>query len=320
MSIIEIVDIRKSFKSKEKGKKKLVEAVKGITLSIDEGEVFGFLGPNGAGKTTTQRMLCTLLPIDSGVATINGFDVKKKPAKVRQIIGYVGQVGGTDNFATGMENLVLQGRLYGMKKEEILANAAELIELLDLKEIINRLAKTYSGGQKRRLEIAMGIIHKPKVLFLDEPTTGLDPQNRANLWQHIKDLKQNGMTILLTTHYLEEANQLCDRIAIIDYGEIVAIGTPKELKKEIAGESIRIELDVSDDPNVVAEIFKEKSWVKEVRTDLQYVYLIVAKGSTALMQVFEILKEKNITAKGISVAKPTLDDVFLKKTGRSLRD
>ena len=320
MSIIKIQDLQKNFKSREKGKRKIVEAVKGITLSIDEGEVFGFLGPNGAGKTTTQRMLATLLPIDGGVATIAGFDVKKKSGTVRKVIGYVGQIGGTDEFATGMENLFLQGYLCGMKKAHIKKNADELIELMDLKDIINRLAKTYSGGQKRRLEIAMGLIHKPRVLFLDEPTTGLDPQNRANMWNHIKNLKQSGMTILLTTHYLEEANQLCDRIAIIDYGSIVAIGTPKELKKEIAGESIRIEVEITDDTEVIAKLFEKQKFVKETCADKEFVFLIVDKGSTALPQVFEILKSKNITCKSISVAKPTLDDVFLKKTGRSLRD
>lgn len=320
MSIIDIKDLKKSFKSRAGGKKTIVEAVKGITLSINEGEVFGFLGPNGAGKTTTQRMLATLLPIDSGIATVAENDVKKKPNEVRKTIGYVGQIGGTDEFATGMENIVLQGQLYGMKKSDIKKHAAELIKMLDLDEYINRLAKTYSGGQKRRLEIAMGLIHKPRVLFLDEPTTGLDPQNRANLWQHIKELKKSGITVLLTTHYLDEANKLCDRIAIIDNGEIVAIGTPKELKKEIAGESIRIELELIDDIESTATLFKNKQFIKETKTDDQYIFLTVDKGSTALPQIFEILKTKNITAKSISISKPTLDDVFLKKTGRSLRD
>lgn len=320
MSIIEIKDLKKSFKSRDKGKKKTVEAVKGITLSINEGEVFGFLGPNGAGKTTTQRMLATLLPIDSGVATVAGFDVKKKPNEVRKVIGYVGQIGGTDEFATGMENIVLQGQLYGMKRADIKKNAEELVKMLDIQDIINRLAKTYSGGQKRRLEIAMGLIHKPRVLFLDEPTTGLDPQNRANLWQHIKDLKKSGVTVLLTTHYLDEANKLCDRIAIIDLGEIAAIGTPKELKSQISGESIRIELEITDDPNATVGLFQNQKFIKETRTDEHYVFLIVDKGSTALPQIFEILKSKNITAKSISISKPSLDDVFLKLTGRSLRD
>jgi len=316
--IIEIKDLKKSFKSRIKGKRTIVEAVKGITLEIGEGEVFGFLGPNGAGKTTTQRMLATLLPIESGFASISGIDVAKKPAEVRKVIGYVGQIGGTDEYATGMENLVLQGQLYGMKKADVLKNAEELIELFDLKDYIKRIAKTYSGGQKRRLEIAMGLIHKPKVLFLDEPSAGLDPQTRASLWQLIKDLKKSGMTVLLTTHYLDEADKLCDRIAIIDLGLVVGIGTPKELKSQISGESIRIEVDC--DPGTVVKLFEKKSFVKETRTDHQFIYLVVDKGSTALPAIFEDLKSKNITAKSISIHKPSLDDVFLKLTGKSLRD
>jgi len=318
MNVIEIKDLKKSFRSRANGKRTIVEAVKGITLSINEGEVFGFLGPNGAGKTTTQRMLATLLPIDSGFASISGIDVVKKPNEVRKLIGYVGQVGGTDEYATGMENIVLQGRLYGMAKADIQKNAAELIELFDLKDYIGRLAKTYSGGQKRRLEIAMGLIHKPKVLFLDEPSAGLDPQTRASLWQLITDLKKSGMTVLLTTHYLDEADKLCDRIAIIDLGLIVGIGTPKELKSQISGESIRIEIDGNTE--TVAKLFKNKPFVKDTRTDHEYVFLTVDKGSTALPKIFEELNTKNITAKSITIHKPSLDDVFLKLTGRSLRD
>ena len=318
MNVIEIKDLKKSFRSRANGKRTIVEAVKGITLSINEGEVFGFLGPNGAGKTTTQRMLATLLPIDSGFASISGIDVVKKPNEVRKLIGYVGQVGGTDEYATGMENIVLQGRLYGMAKADIQKNAAELIELFDLKDYIGRLAKTYSGGQKRRLEIAMGLIHKPKVLFLDEPSAGLDPQTRASLWQLITDLKKSGMTVLLTTHYLDEADKLCDRIAIIDLGLIVGIGTPKELKSQISGESIRIEIDGNTE--TVAKLFKNKPFVKDTRTDHEYVFLTVDRGSTALPKIFEELNTKNITAKSITIHKPSLDDVFLKLTGRSLRD
>ena len=312
--------LKKSFKSRANGKKTIVEAVKGISLSINEGEVFGFLGPNGAGKTTTQRMLATLLPIDSGEASIAGIDVTTKPGEVRKVIGYVGQVGGTDEFATGMENLVLQGQLYGMSKADIKKSAAELIEQYDLKDVVNRLAKTYSGGQKRRLEIAMGLIHKPRVLFLDEPSTGLDPQTRANLWQHIKGLKKSGMTVLLTTHYLDEANHLCDRLAIIDHGTIVAVGSPKELKSQISGETIRIEVEPDCDAEAVEKIFKGKPFIKETKTNEQHVFLIVDKGSTALPKIFDELKAKNITAKTLSIYKPSLDDVFLKLTGRTLRD
>ncbi|MDR0790982.1 MAG: ATP-binding cassette domain-containing protein [Methanomassiliicoccaceae archaeon] len=320
MSIIELKGLKKSFWSRENGKKKEVEAVKGISLSIDEGEVFGFLGPNGAGKTTTQRMLATLLSIDGGTASIAGFDVAKSPKDVRRVIGYVGQVGGTDNFATGRENLTLQGRLYGMDRADIEKSIERLMDLFDLRDIADRLAKTYSGGQKRRLEVALGLVHGPRILFLDEPTAGLDPHNRASLWNHVKELKDNGITILLTTHYLDEADKLCDRVAIIDHGEIVAVGTPKELKDEIAGETIKMEMETENDAGAAAELFRGEHFVRETRADGSYVNLIVGEGSTALPRIFETLKNTNIAAKSISMARPTLDDVFLKLTGRSLRD
>jgi ABC-2 type transport system ATP-binding protein len=263
---IKVLDLKKTFKTKSKGKNVPVEAVQGVTLAVERGEIFGFLGPNGAGKTTCQRMLTTLLPIDSGTVAIAGFDMKKQPDKVRQRIGYVSQLGGADTSATGRENLLLAGRLYGMNRRAVETKIAELARLLDFDELLDRIVKTYSGGQKRRLEIALGIIHEPEVLFMDEPSTGLDPQNRANLWAHIRKLKENGMTIFLTTHYLDEADELADRLAIIDHGKIVTEGTPLELKQQVTEEEI-------------AERLK-----KEVQSHA------------------------------------TLDDVFLKVTGRSLRD
>ena len=247
-------------------KDQIVRAVRGVNLSVKQGEIFGFLGPNGAGKTTTQRMLTTLLPIDSGHAEIAGFDVRRKPGEVRKHIGYVSQLGGTDVDATGYENLMLTGLLYGIKKPQVEEKIKELSKLLEFDEILNRVARTYSGGQKRRLEIALGIIHEPEILFMDEPTTGLDPHNRANLWQHIRKLKESGMTIFLTTHYLDEADELADRLAIMDHGEIVTEGTPLELKSQI-----------SED------------------------------------EVAERIKRETVT-------NVTLDDVFLKVTGRSLGD
>jgi ABC-2 type transport system ATP-binding protein len=263
---IKVLDLKKTFKPKSKGKSKPVEAVRGVTLTVERGEIFGFLGPNGAGKTTCQRMLTTLLPIDSGTVTIAGFDVKKQSDKVRRHIGYVSQLGGADLPATGRENLMLAGRLYGMSRRTVQKKIDELSRLLDFDELLDRIVRTYSGGQKRRLEIALGIIHEPEVLFMDEPTSGLDPQNRANLWTHIRKFKDNGMTIFLTTHYLDEVDELADRLAIIDHGKIVAEGTPLELKQQVTEEEI-------------AERLK-----KEVQSDA------------------------------------TLDDVFLKVTGRSLRD
>ncbi|MGH2896489.1 MAG: ATP-binding cassette domain-containing protein, partial [Solirubrobacteraceae bacterium] len=188
-----------------------VEAVRGVDIDVHAREIFGFLGPNGAGKTTTLRMLTTLLPIDGGSARVAGFDVDREPDRVRAHIGYVSQLGGADELASGRENLILQGRLYGGQVASVRARAGELIELLDLSEFADRRVSTYSGGQRRRLDVALGIIHAPRVLFLDEPSTGLDPQNRANLWRHIVRLRDHGTTVFLTTHYLEEADALCDR-------------------------------------------------------------------------------------------------------------
>src|ERR1035441_5706774 len=202
------------------------------------GEVFGFLGPNGAGKTTTLRMLTTLLPIDSGTASVAGSDVAREPKQVRQRIGYVSQAGGADDLSTGWENLILQGRLYGGDLDSVRQRARELAAVLDLSEFADRKVATYSGGQRRRLDVALGLIHRPEVLFLDEPTTGLDPQNRANLWEHIRAIQERGSTVFLTTHYLEEADALCDRLTIMDHGSIVAEGTPRELKREVIGDSM----------------------------------------------------------------------------------
>ena len=220
--MIEAHELRKRFKSRNG----TVDAVRGVSFAVRQGEIFGFLGPNGAGKTTTLRMLTTLLSIDEGQARVAGLDVAREPAKVRQEIGYVSQLGGADNLATGRENLMLQGQLYGRDRGDVAARVKELLDLLDLASFAERQVKTYSGGQRRRLDVALGIVHQPTVLFLDEPTTGLDPQNRANLWEHVRTLRDRGVTVFVTTHYLEEADALCDRVMIIDDGTIVAEGHP----------------------------------------------------------------------------------------------
>ena len=207
---------------------------------MQPGEIFGFLGPNGAGKTTTLRMLTTLMPPDEGQAIVAGFDVANEPEEVRRSIGYVGQNGGSDRPATGRENLILQGRLYDLNATEARERADELIKLMDLDDFADRIVHTYSGGQRRRLDVAIGLVNRPKVLFLDEPTTGLDLQNRANLWVQIKKLKSDGATIFLTTHYLDEADVLSDRLAIMDHGKIVTEGTPEELKRAVAHDCITI--------------------------------------------------------------------------------
>ncbi len=212
--------------------------MRGVSLQVARGEIVGFLGPNGAGKTTTLRMLTTLLPIDGGSATVAGLDVRRQPGRVRGHIGYVSQLGGADELATGRENLTLQGRLYGRGRADVARRVAEVLDQFDLAGFADRRVRTYSGGQRRRLDVALGVVHQPEVLFLDEPSTGLDPQNRASLWDHIRGLRDGGTTVFLTTHYLDEADVLCDRIMIIDHGTVVAEGTPRALKQQVAGDAI----------------------------------------------------------------------------------
>ena len=311
--VIEVSDLKKSFKVKNR----IVEAVRGVGLSVKKGEIYGFLGPNGAGKTTCQRMLTTLLPIDSGKATIAGFDVARKPNDVRKHIGYVSQIGGADANATGWENLMLAGQLYGMKKSDVKNKIMELADLLEITDLLNRVVKIYSGGQKRRLEIALGIIHEPDILFMDEPSTGLDPQNRANLWLHIRGLKDRGMTVFLTTHYLDEADTLVDRMAIMDHGQIIAEGTPSELKRTISGDVIQLCFQSALNAKT---FFVNLDFVNEIRVMDETVFLYVKNGTKALPVIFDLLKTKKIELKTVSLSVPSLDDVFLKETGRSLRD
>jgi ABC-2 type transport system ATP-binding protein len=314
MNIISVQQLTKVF-----GRK--VRAVDGIDLEVESGQIFGFLGPNGAGKTTTLRMLATLLPIDSGEAMVAGFDVKKRQQQVRQHIGYVSQLGGADSLATGLEDLVLQGNLYGMSKVDASKRAMELISALDLSEFADRRVSTYSGGQKRRLHVALGLMHHPDILFLDEPTTGLDPQNRANLWMQIRKLRDSGTTIFLTTHYLEEADALSDYLTIMDHGKIVARGTSHELKKQISGDSLVFRL--KNDGEVIQRslgLFKQQPYVREAAIEGEQVRLYVNEGAAALPELIRLLDKENMPIKTIALSEPTLDDVFLRKTGRSLRD
>ena len=315
--ILQTRNLRKTFRARQK----TVEAVRGVNLAVKKGEVFGFLGPNGAGKTTTLRMLCTLLPIDEGEATIAGFDVRKHAGEVRKHVGYVSQLGGADSEATGREDLTLQGRLYDMPRAAAERRATELIKALELDEFADRKVATYSGGQKRRLDIASGIIHKPDVLFLDEPTTGLDPQNRANLWDQVRSLRDQGTTIFLTTHYLEEADVLSDRLAIMDHGVIVAEGTPHELKKQVAGDAVVIR-PKHDGQTIdkVRKLLSDQPFVREARVEGEDIRLYVDDGTLALPKIFSLLESKKVALDTVSLSQPSLDDVFLKQTGRSLRD
>ncbi|MFF5079751.1 ATP-binding cassette domain-containing protein [Actinoplanes sp. NPDC000266] len=313
--MIETRGLRKSFISRQGRDKKTVEAVRGVDLEVAEGEIFGFLGPNGAGKTTTLRMLATLIEPDGGTATIAGADLRADPGEVRRRIGYVAQGGSTWDDSTAREELVLQARLYGIGKADALVRAERVLEGFQLSEYADRKCKTYSGGQRRRVDIALGIIHEPKVVFLDEPTTGLDPQSRAHMWDEIRRLRAEGMTVFITTHYLDEADALCDRISIMDNGEIVASGTPAGLKREISGDVVRVGLPVDA---VAAAAQALTSYKLETYED--NVRLYVEDGAVAIPQILRALDAASVPLGTIELHRPSLDDVFLTKTGRSLRE
>jgi ABC-2 type transport system ATP-binding protein len=316
-SAIRTTGLRKSFAIK----KSAVVAVDGVDLEVRAGEIFGFLGPNGAGKTTALRLLATLLPIDEGEAIVAGYNVRTQPAEVRKRVGYVSQLGGADDEATGYQDMVLQGRLYGMNRSAADERARELAESLELAEFAFRKIKTYSGGQKRRLDVACGIMHRPEVLFLDEPTTGLDPQNRANMWQQINKLRDEGTTVFLTTHYLEEADALSDRIAIMDHGKVVAEGTPRELKMRVAGDSVVIKpRPDGQSPDELRRRLAEQPSVREARSEGDSLRLYVDDGPRALPGLIAFLDSQRVVLEAVSLSQPSLDDVFLKQTGRSLRD
>ena len=264
-------------------------------------------------------MLATLLVPDDGIATIAGADLRTRPGDVRRRIGYVAQGGSTWDEVSAREELVLQARLYGIGKAEAQRRATAALEAFQLSEYADRKCKTYSGGQRRRVDIALGIIHQPKVVFLDEPTTGLDPQSRAHMWDEVRRLRADGMTVFLTTHYLEEADALCDRIAIIDHGEIVAEGTPDELKRQIAGDVVTVGLNGAT-PRA-AELLDGQPYIRKVETpEGGGLRLYVDTGSTAIPQILRTLDGAGIDLGSIELHRPSLDDVFLAKTGRSLRE
>ena len=300
-----------------------VEAVAGIDLGVQPGEVFGFLGPNGAGKTTTLRMLSTLLPPTSGEATVAGCDLRRDPLGVRRRIGYVGQRNGTDPQISGRRELEFQARLYGLSAADARRRSAELLASLELEACADRPTSTYSGGQRRRLDVALGMVHRPRLLFLDEPTTGLDPQGRARLWDEVRRLREGGMTVFLTTHYLEEADALCDRLAIIDHGRIVAEGTPDQLKRQIAGDVVT--LAVAGEQDAALDLLQRQPFVREASLDdddddEMLIRLYVDRGETALPAILRLLDGAGLDLKTIALSRPSLDDVFLRQTGHSLRD
>ncbi|MFB9849043.1 ATP-binding cassette domain-containing protein [Micromonospora andamanensis] len=318
--MIETRGLRKSFRSRAGRETKTVEAVRGVDLDVPAGEIFGFLGPNGAGKTTTLRMLATLIEPDGGQATIAGADLLKDPGEVRRRIGYVAQGGSTWDESTGREELVLQARMYGIGKAEAHRRAARALEAFQLAEFADRKCKTYSGGQRRRVEIALGIIHEPKIVFLDEPTTGLDPQSRAHMWDEIRRLRADGMTVFITTHYLDEADALCDRIAIMDHGELVAEGTPTDLKREISGDVVQVGLDVTA-TGEAEKLLDGEEYVNRLELlDEGGLRLFVDEGATAIPRILRRIDAAGLDLKSIELHRPSLDDVFLTKTGRSLRE
>ena len=303
-----------------------IRAVDGIDFEVKAGEIFGFLGPNGAGKTTTIKMLNTLIKPTSGTAVVTGIDVVRNPAEVRKNIGYVAQDVGVDEYATGRENLALYGRFYRLDGRTIKQRVKELFELVDLAGYEDKIVSTYSGGMRKRLDIAMGLIHQPQLIFLDEPTVGLDPQTRVHIWDYIGNLaKAMGITIFLTTHYMEEADRLADRIAIIDLGKIIAMGTPAELKQSIGGDVVtlspretggeqceefirRTQSTLADQPFVLG--------TQEADGELA---IYVNKGESATPIIMRLLANEGIEVEALSVSRPSLDDVFLKYTGRTIR-
>ena len=314
--MIDTADLKRTFKTRTG----LVEAVASVDLHVDAGEIFGFLGPNGAGKTTTLRMLATLITPTAGDATVAGADLRRQPGLVRQRIGYVPQGGSTDPAETGRGELVLQGRLYGMSASDAKARAADVLDKLDLVSAADRPTGTYSGGMRRRLDVGLGIVHRPQVLFLDEPTTGLDPQARARMWDEIAKLREQGTTVFLTTHYLEEADALADRLAIIDHGKIVAEGTSSQLKQKVAGDVVTI--GVNGGGANVLTLVEAMPFVREASHDSEsgLIRLYVDRGETAVPHLLRSLDAAGYEPTSISLNKPSLDDVFLRQTGRSLRE
>ena len=318
--VIETKGLRKTFISKDRGGKKEVEAVKGIDLTVKKGEIFGFLGPNGAGKSTTQKMLATLLRPTGGEAKVLGYDLAKQQEQIREHVGCVSQAGGADLGSTGIENLFLQAQLYGLDTLNAKKHVAEFVERLQMSSFIDRPAQSYSGGQKRRLDIALGMIHHPQLLLLDEPTTGLDPQSRAYLWGEIKKLKSGGITIFLTTQYMDEADKLCDTIAIIDNGKIIVTGTPEELKSSVGGDAIVFSFPAEETACNAQAFLTEKIQAARIQTKNNSVHLTVKDGERMLPELLRSLDANRLEAQSVTLSRPSLDDVFLKYTGRSLRE
>jgi ABC-2 type transport system ATP-binding protein len=307
---IVVEDLRKRYKD--------VQALDGVSFSVRDGEVFGLLGPNGAGKSTTVRTLATLTQPDSGRAVVAGEDVIRNPNRVRHAIGYVAQDSGVDWEATGRENLMLQGRIHGMAGSPLRKRVDELLELVGLRDAADRVARGYSGGMKRRLDIATGLVHRPRVLFLDEPTTGLDPEARAAMWVEVERLaEQESLTILLTTHYLEEADRLAERVAIVSRGKVVVEGRPAELKSNLRGELVTVELnDIDGRIDEAAELVGGLEGAHDISAEGRVVRVRVPNGAQAIPQILSRLDDRGFTVGAVTTSRPSLDDVYLHYTGR----
>ncbi|MBX3028942.1 MAG: ATP-binding cassette domain-containing protein [Chloroflexi bacterium] len=317
MSVIEAEGLVKVYKSR----KSEVRALDGLSLRVEEGQVLGLLGPNGAGKTTTVRILATLLRPDAGRATVAGYDVVRQAQQLRSVIGLSGQYAAVDENLTGRENLWMFARLYQMPSPEAARRAGELLEQFDLVDAGDRVVKTYSGGMRRRLDLASAIIARPRLLFLDEPTTGLDPRGRLGMWEVIRQLVRDGATLLLTTQYLEEADELADGIVVIDHGRIIAQGTADELKTQVGGERIEVVLHArADIPAAIERIRPYGDGDAIVDEHTKRVTLPSTGGAQALVQVVGALNEASIAIDDIGVRRPTLDDVFLSLTGHAAAD
>ena len=304
-----------------RGHRNGIRALDGLSITVARGTVFGLLGPNGAGKSTTIKILTTLARPDSGTAAVAGLDVLKRPEQVRRVIGVVAQKSGSDPMATGRENLILQGHLFGMRGEAVKARADELLERFDLAGAAGRLVKTCSGGMQRRLDVALGLVHRPQVLFLDEPTAGLDPEARSAMWREIARLSGGeGMTVLLTTHYMEEADKLCDRLAIMDHGKVLALDTPAELKRSVGADTI-VTVKATGDTQQLADAFTERlEGLTRTRQIPDGVELQIHGSERLVPRVVEAAEAAGFSLADLSVTEPTLETVFIGLTGEELRD
>jgi len=297
-----------------------VTAVDDISFAVENGEIFGFLGPNGAGKSTTMMILTTLLKPTSGQALVSGFDVSAQADKVRQNIGYVQQESTVDEYLTGRENLLLQARLNHIPKDQINNRIDDVLELIELTDKQNEPVVTYSGGMRKRLDIAGGLLHRPKVLFLDEPTVGLDIQTRRKIWEYIKKIHTEfEMTIFLTTHYMEEADQLCDRVGIIDHGKIQIIDSPKNMKNAMGNEVITLVVEGGNSNESFLSELEKIETIKKINKDNDKLVLFASKGTEIIPKIFQISSTLNVKINSISLTSPTLDDVFLSYTGHEIR-